>query len=298
MRLAYLGTPQAAVAPLQALVAAGHNICLVVSQPDRKRGRGGSLIPSPVKQAAVALGLPVTDQLDDVLGCEAELGVVVAFGKLMKPRHLQAMPYVNIHFSLLPRWRGAAPVERAILAGDPETGCCLMALEEGLDTGAVYRRVATPIDPQETASELRSRLVTIGTDMLVSALTDGFRSLGTPIAQEGEATHAAKLSQDDFRLDWSRPADQLHATIRLEQAWTTFRDKRLKVLAAYPVAAAEASEPGVPGTVSGTLVSCGGGGLLELITVQPEGKGPMPATAWLNGTRPTNDERLGETVHA
>ncbi len=296
MRLVYLGTPEAAVPPLQALVAAGHDVQLVVSQPDRKRGRGSALVPSPVKQAALDLGLPVTDQLDDVLGTTAELGVVVAFGRLIKPKHLDAMPYVNIHFSLLPRWRGAAPVERAILAGDTETGCCLMALEEGLDTGPVYRLQVTPIHPFESAAVLRERLVGIGTAMLVDALSDGFASLGTPVAQSGQPVHAEKLRPEEFQLHWVQPAAALHGVVRLGQAWTVFRGKRLKVLDARPVATADIpnfSQAQQPGALNGAVVTCGSDAL-ELITVQPEGKAAMPVASWLNGSHPTLAERLGE----
>ena len=123
--------------PLRALVGDGHDVRLVVTQPDRKRGRGGALVPSPVKQAAAELGLPVSHRVDDALDAGADLGVVVAFGRLIKPHVLERLPMINVHFSLLPRWRGAAPVERAILAGDTETGVCIMALEESLDTGPV-----------------------------------------------------------------------------------------------------------------------------------------------------------------
>ena len=136
-RLVFLGTPDASVVPLRALADAGHHIALVVSQPDRRRGRGRQTSPSPVKAAALELGLPVTDDVDDALAVGADLGVVVAFGRLIRPHVLAALPMVNIHFSLLPRWRGAAPVERAILAGDARTGVDLMGVEEGLDTGAV-----------------------------------------------------------------------------------------------------------------------------------------------------------------
>lgn len=296
MRLVYLGTPEAAVAPLRALAAAGHTIELVVSQPDRKRGRGSALVPSPVKQAAVELGLPVTDSVDDVLNTTAELGVVVAFGRLIKPHLLATMPYVNIHFSLLPRWRGAAPVERAILAGDIETGCCLMALEEGLDTGPVYRRVVTPIDASESAADLRTRLVSIGSTMLVEALVDGFRSLGSPVPQSGEPTHAAKLRAEDFHIDWSQSVATVHATVRLGQAWTTFRGKRIKILQGAPSrVTCELSAqvaPVFPGAIDGTNIRCADG-WIELITVQPEGKPPMPAAAWLNGARPASGELLG-----
>src|SRR5205807_7717429 len=140
LRLAFLGTPEAAVPPLRALVNAGHDVVLVVTQPDKRRGRGSATMPSPVKAAALELGLPVTERVDDVLDANVELGVVVAFGRLIKPQVLDKVPMINMHFSLLPRWRGAAPVERAILAGDRETGVAIMQLEEGLDTGPVYAR--------------------------------------------------------------------------------------------------------------------------------------------------------------
>ena len=139
MRLVYLGTPEMAVPPLRALVAAGHDVALVITRADRRRGRGGATSPSPVKAAAVELGVPVSHDVDDVLTAGAELGVVVAFGRIIKPHVLAALPMVNVHFSLLPRWRGAAPVERALLAGDTETGVCIMDVEEGLDTGGVLR---------------------------------------------------------------------------------------------------------------------------------------------------------------
>ncbi|MFP5327603.1 MAG: methionyl-tRNA formyltransferase, partial [Acidimicrobiia bacterium] len=156
--------------PLRALVENGHDVRLVVTQADKRRGRGSATTPSPVKAAALELGLPVSHTVDDVLGTGAELGVVVAFGRLIKPHVLERIPMVNLHFSLLPRWRGAAPVERAILAGDRETGVCLMKLEEGLDTGPVYAVERTPIGEDESAEELRARLVEIGTAMLVEQL--------------------------------------------------------------------------------------------------------------------------------
>src|SRR5688500_14598522 len=175
MRLAYLGTPESAVPPLRALVEAGHDIALVVSRADARRGRGAATTPSPVKAAAIELGIPVTDVVDDVLALDppAELGVVVAFGRIIKPHVLAALPMVNLHFSLLPRWRGAAPVERAILAGDTRTGVDLMDVEEGLDTGGIHREAVLDIGPDETAEELRSRLVAAGTELLVTALAEG-----------------------------------------------------------------------------------------------------------------------------
>ena len=201
MRLAFLGTPEVAAGTLRALVAAGHDVRLVVTRPDARRGRGADVSPSPVKQVAEQLGLLVTHKPADVVPSGAELGVVVAYGRLVKPDVLAAVPMVNVHFSLLPRWRGAAPVERAILAGDRETGVCLMELEEGLDTGPVYARAATPIGPDETADELRRRLGEIGTELLLKNLAVG---LAAPQPQIGEPTYAAKISTDEMRLDFDQ----------------------------------------------------------------------------------------------
>jgi methionyl-tRNA formyltransferase len=268
-------------------VDAGHDIALVVSQPDKRRGRGAALVPSPVKAAATELGLTRSDLLDDSMRVGAELGVVVAFGRLIKPHVLDALPMVNLHFSLLPRWRGAAPVERAILAGDAETGVCLMGLEEGLDTGPIYDSVRLGIGPEETADELRSRLVDAGTDLLVRSLE---QALGEPVPQAGEATYAAKVEPGELHLDWERPAVDLHRVIRLGRAWTTFRDRRLIVSRARLRAANGGGL--LPGQLDGTTVGTGDG-TLELVEVQPEGKGVQDAAAWVRGARLTDGERLG-----
>lgn len=270
--------------PLRALVDAGFDVALVVSQPDRKRGRGGGLVPSPVKAAALELGLEVTDRVDDVLEAGADLGVVVAFGKLIKPHVLERVPMINVHFSLLPRWRGAAPVERAILAGDTETGVALMKLEAGLDTGPIYAERRVAIEPDETADALRERLVVIGSDLLVQTLEHG---LGDPRPQVGEPTYAAKLDPAEFEIDWRRPAVEILRLVRIGRAWTQFRGKRLKVLAARSVPSGPEA-----GTIDGVIVGTGAGGI-ELVTVQPEGKGPQRVDAWRNGAHPEPGERLG-----
>jgi methionyl-tRNA formyltransferase len=276
------------VPPLRAIVEAGHDVRLVVTQPDKRRGRGASLLPSPVKAEAQALGLEVTERVDDVMDAGAELGVVVAFGQLIKPHVLAAVPMINVHFSLLPRWRGAAPVERAILAGDTETGVCLMTLEQGLDTGPVHAREVVPIGPDESADELRAQLVEIGTGLLLVQLADG---LGPPVPQQGDVTYAAKIDPDELHLDWTQSAVQLHRVVRLGRAWTTFRGKRLRVREAR-VLAGSGSTDGRPGLLDGLTVGTGDGSL-ELMKVQPEGREPMPAFAWRNGARPAPGERLG-----
>lgn len=271
---------------LRALVADGHDVALVVTQPDRRRGRGGALVASPVKEAAGTEGIAVSEHVDDVLEAGVDLGVVTAFGRIIKPYVLERVPMVNLHFSLLPRWRGAAPVERAILAGDTETGVCLMAVEAGLDTGPVYRCERTPIGGEETADELRQRLVAIGTDMLVEELRSG---LGRPIPQEGQTTYAEKLGPEELHLDWSRPAGELHRVVRVGRAWTTFRGRRLRVLRA-----AVNDTGGLnAGVLDGLAVGAGDGKSLVLKEVQAEGRGPIPAEEWLRGARPEAGEQLG-----
>jgi methionyl-tRNA formyltransferase len=265
-------------------------VALVVSQPDKRRGRGGAFLPSPVKAAAEELGLPVSDRVDDVLDLDAppELGVVVAFGKLIRPHVLERVEMINLHFSTLPRWRGAAPVERAILAGDETIGVAVMAVEEGLDTGAIYAEEAVEIGADESAEELRARLVEIGISLLLDVLD---RGLVVKREQEGESTYAAKLGPEDLRLDWSRPAVELHRVVRVGGAWTTHRGRRLKVWRA----AVEAEAAAAPGELDGTgmLVGTGQGGL-RLLEVQPEGRARQPAGAWARGARLRPGERLGE----
>jgi methionyl-tRNA formyltransferase len=296
VRLAYLGTPEAAVPPLRALADAGHEITMVVTQPDRKRGRGGGTSPSPVKAAAVELGLPVAHHVPAAADSGAELGVVVAFGQLVKADVLDRLPMVNVHFSLLPRWRGAAPVERAILAGDTETGVCLMSLDPGLDTGPVHACEAIPIGPDDTAAALTAQLTEVGTRLLIDRLAHG---LGRARPQEGEATYAAKIDPAELRLDFSRPAEVVNRTVRLGRAWTTFRGRRLRVLEARPGGSGPTGSA-EPGVLAGTteagqpVVACGEETALALIRVQPEGKGPVDATAWANGARLGGGEVLGE----
>ncbi len=286
-RVVYLGTPELAVPPLRALHSAGYEIPLVVSRPDARRGRGGAAQPSPVKAAAAELGLPVTDDLADVAEADADLGVVVAYGRIIPTSLLEQLPFVNIHFSLLPRWRGAAPVERAILAGDSHTGVCLMALEAELDSGAVYRRDEVEIDPDETLEELRARLVDIGTHQLLEALAEG---LGEAVDQEGEPIYAAKLTAADREIDWSSPAVAIHRQVRVGGAFTTFRGKRVKI---HRARVSDAAAVGEPGSIDGVDVATGVG-TIELVEVQAEGKPRRPAKQWVNGARPGAADRLGQ----
>jgi methionyl-tRNA formyltransferase len=268
---------------LSRLAGAGHTVALVVTRPDRRRGRGSALLPSPVKAAASSLGLPVSSRLEDVLEVDAELGVVVAYGRLVPPSVLATLPMVNVHFSLLPRWRGAAPVERAILAGDRETGVCLMALEEGLDTGGIYDCRRVEIGPDDTAAELRASLASLGAELLVSRLATGLAGLGEPRPQTGEVTWAAKVDPSLLRLDWSCPATDLSRVVRVGRAWTLAGGRRLLVHKARPYEAAT-GVTGPPGSLQGTMVATGRGSL-ELLVVQPEGRTPIDARAWRQGAR-------------
>ncbi len=285
-RIVYLGTPQAAATVLDDLVGAGFDVALVITRPDKRRGRGSALVPSPVKAAAERHGLPVSHRTGDAADAGVDLGVVVAYGQIIKPDVLAVVPMVNVHFSLLPRWRGAAPVERAILAGDTETGVCVMHVAEGLDTGDVYGCVSTPIGPDETADALRARLVRLGSDLLVTQLRAG---LGAPTPQHGEVTYAEKITPEDRVVRFDTSAREALGRVRIGGASTTFRGKRLKIHAAEVVAD---GDPLAPGELAGDRVGCAEGAL-RLLTVQPEGRGPMSWRDFANGRRPAAGERLG-----
>ena len=274
MKLVYFGTPDMAVPPLKALIDAGHDVVRVITRVDKKRGRGSALSPSPVKAAAFELGLTVSHDPDEVLaavGDGAELGVVVAYGRIIKPHLLSAIPMVNLHYSLLPRWRGAAPVERAILSGDTVTGVDVMRLEEGLDVGGIYAEERVPIGADITADELREQMTEVGCRLLVKVLDRPLVEwIDTAVAQVGDAMYASKLEKGESEIDWSRPELDVYRLVRIGGAWTTFRGKRLKILAAH--------------VVEGQLIPT---------VVQPEGKAPMAFDDWRNGAQPAGDELFG-----
>jgi methionyl-tRNA formyltransferase len=294
-RVVYFGTPEVAVPPLQALHRAGHDVALVVTRSPKRRGRRQEPTPSPVEAVAAEMGLAVTYDLSDALHVEADLGIVVAYGEHIPDEVLERRRTVNLHFSLLPRWRGAAPVERAILAGDTETGVCLMDVASELDTGAVYRRASTPIEPQESVGELRARLCELGTGLLLDALSEGF---GDPVPQSGEMTWADKISPAELCIDWTAPADHVLRLVRVGGARTTFRGRRLKVLEAR--LAAGTGRPGAAGSISlvprsgdGPAVRvAAGSGAVELVSLQSEGRDAAPAHDWANGARITGGERF------
>ncbi len=283
----FLGTPVDAVPTLDALVDAGFEIVLVVTMPDRRRGRGSALIESPVKQAALRHGIEVTSDTSRLLTVEADLGVVVAFGRIITNPVLEALPMVNLHFSLLPRWRGAAPVERAILAGDEVTGVCVMALAPELDTGDVHASAELAIGATATATELRAELASVGADLMVRTLSDG---LADPSSQVGEATYARKIEPADLELDFVRSAAELDRIVRVGGAWTTFRGERFKI---WRTSVSDADPTAAPGTIGPNGVVATGSGGLQLEIVQPAGRARTDAGAWLNGARLGADDRLG-----
>jgi methionyl-tRNA formyltransferase len=259
-RIVFFGTPALSVPTLDALCDHGHEVVLVVSQADKRRGRRGELSPSPVKERALERGLATTARVRDVLDVQADFGVLVAFGRLIKPEILDYLNILNLHPSLLPRWRGATPVEAAILAGDTETGICVMKLANEMDAGDVYARFVTDISPKESSFELYQRLFRVGNEMLIDLLK---QPLPPPAPQTGNATYCGKLSAEDFRVELDQPADHIVRLTRIGRPWTIRDGKRLLIIDA----------------------DIASDGSLHLITVQPEGKKPMSADDWRRGLR-------------
>ncbi|MBC2729899.1 methionyl-tRNA formyltransferase [Thiobacillus sp.] len=305
MRIIFAGTPPFAAAALNALADAGHDIVLVLTQPDRPAGRGMKLMPSAVKQAALARGLPVSqppslkspEAQTELHAVDADVMVVAAYG-LILPQAVLDLPRLgclNIHASLLPRWRGAAPIQRAILAGDVETGITIMQMDAGLDTGAMLSKTVVPIRDDDTAASLHDVLAAAGASAIVAALAN-YPAL-VPVAQDdAQATYAAKLSKDEAQLDWRQPADALARAVRAYNpapgAWTQLDGAPLKVWMA-----ATAPGAGDPGTVlradaEGLVVACGSGAL-ALREIQPAGSKRMSAAAFLAGRPVPPGTRLG-----
>jgi methionyl-tRNA formyltransferase len=302
MRLVFMGTPDFSVPVLDALATAGHEVAAVYTQPPRPAGRGKKDRPSPVHARAAALGLPVRHPRSlrdgaaqaEFASLGAEVAVVVAYGLILPQPVLDAPERgcLNIHASLLPRWRGAAPIQRAIMAGDAETGICIMQMESGLDTGPVLLRRAIPLQDGETAGEVHDRLAALGAE----AITETLARLGTlvpePQPEEG-VTYAAKIDKSEAQLDWTRSASHVDRQIRglspFPGAWTTISGKRVKLIRSR-VAAGE----GPPGTVlDGLTIACGQGAV-EVTELQPEGRPRMPAEAFLRGARIAPGTVLGE----
>jgi methionyl-tRNA formyltransferase len=298
MRLAFFGTPDFSVPALEALVAGGHDIACVYTQPPRAAGRGGKERRSAVHAAAEKRGLAVRTPptLKDA-GAQAEFAalgldaaVVVAYGLILPKPILEAprLGCINIHASLLPRWRGAAPIQRAILAGDGETGVTIMAMDEGLDTGPELLKESVPIEASTTGETLHGQLSALGARLIVEALAGLEAGEITPTPQPDEgATYADKLTREEGRLDWRRTAAELERQVRAftpwPGAWFEHDGDRLKVTAAEIVAEIVGA-PGAPGTVlDGQLTVACGAGALRLVTVQREGRAPVAAADLLRG---------------
>ena len=293
LRLAFMGTPDFAVPTLAELVAQGHNIACVYSQPPRPKGRGLSADPSPVHKFALNAGLAVRTPLtlrDDAQqelfrALEIDAAIVVAYGLLLPKPVLEApkLGCFNLHGSLLPRWRGAAPIQRAIMAGDTETGVMVMRMEEGLDTGPVLMAERTPVG-RKTYGELHDELSRLGADLMVRALSALERGsvTETPQAADG-VTYAKKILKDEARIDWAKSAREIDCLIRglspVPGAWCEVKGERLKILYAEPV-----EGRGAPGTVidDKLTVACGEGAL-RLVRLQRAGRSTMTADELLRG---------------
>ncbi len=291
MRVVFMGTPDFSVPALDALVAAGHELCCVYTQPPRPAGRGKKDRPSPVHLRAEALGIPVRhparlrDPVDqaEFAALQADVAVVVAYGLILPQPVLDAprLGCLNIHASLLPRWRGAAPIHRAIMAGDTETGVCIMQMEAGLDTGPVLLRLSLPISPQDTTGALHDRLSALGAAGITQALSQ-LDSLTPDPQPDVGVTYAEKIDKAEAQVDWTRPAVEIDRQIRglspFPGAWTMAGDTRIKLLSSRVVAGS-----GAPGAVlQGLTIACGDGAV-EILRAQRPGKKAADAEIFLNG---------------
>jgi len=308
MRVVFLGTPEFAVPSLDALVAAGHSVVAVFTQPDRPKGRGQQLAESPVKQSALRLGLPVfqperirrPDSFEQLRAFGADLMVVVGYGQII-PQSIIDLPrhgILNVHASLLPKYRGAAPIQWAIANGETSTGVTIMQIDAGLDTGDMLAKARTDIRSDETAPELSARLAPMGAQLLIDTIGGIERGTATREKQnDSEATLARILKKEDGRVDWTTPARQINDRRRGFTPWpgayTTFRGQPLSLLRT------EALEdksllPSVIRVDEKSLLVGTGDGALAISEVQPGGKKRMSVEAYINGYQPRNGERMGD----
>lgn len=316
MKILFFGTPDFSVPTLRALIdAPGIQVGAVLTQPDRPSGRGGKITMSPIKELALAHTIPVFQPTSlrkefgnlreelDRLG-PFDLGVVIAFGQIL-PKDVLEFPKhgcVNIHASLLPRWRGAAPIQRALQAGDSETGVCMMRMDEGLDTGAVYSEHRVPITPSDTGATLHDTLASLGASHIVSTVQQIASNSLQAIPQPSEGvTYASKITTEECRIDWSRSAREIALSVRAFSPWpgcfTMWRGKRLKILFA-----SESKRSHTPTPTAGTIalargerieITCGDGNSLNVSDLQLEGKKRMSASEFLRGSALPEGEVLG-----
>lgn len=313
MRIVFAGTPEFSVGCLNALVDAGHDVVACYTQPDRKAGRGRKLTASPVKARALELGIPVEQPLNfkaeedcqTLAAYQADLMVVVAYGLLL-PKVVLDTPQrgcVNVHASILPRWRGAAPIQRAVVAGDKESGVTIMQMDVGLDTGDMLLIEKTPLAADETGGSLHDRLATIGSQLLVKAIAqmESGSLIATP-QDDSQANYAHKLDKAEAVIDWSTPVAQIEQTIRGFNPWpvaeTQLAEKRIRIWQAEPLANEQAG--GQPGEIlaadkTGIVVACGDGSL-RITQLQNVGGKAMRAADFLNGFNGGADALVGQSL--
>ena len=301
LRVVYFGTPEFAVPTLEAILRSRHAVVALVSQPDRPRGRGQRVQPTPTKVVASGHGVPVLQPVrlrDEALlaglaGYQPDIGVVAAYGRLI-PDALLALPtlgMINVHASLLPRWRGAAPVHRAVMAGDAETGVTIMRVVTELDAGPMFDVVRVPIAPDETSPELERRLAILGAERLVHVLDDIAAGRATETPQDhGRATYAPKITREDGQVDWTRSAREIHDQVRGAQPWPLVSVRidghRALLHRTAVVDDAAAAEPGTITAHAGDRLEIAAGrGAVRVLEIQPEGRRAMPARDFLAGRR-------------
>src|SRR5689334_2879011 len=297
LRLVFLGTPAFAVPTLEAIARAGHDVPLVVTQPDRPKGRGQSAAAPPVKETAERLGLPVyqpervrrPEAVERLAAIGAEAMVVVGYGQIIPQNVIDLAPLgiINVHASLLPKYRGAGPIQWAIVNGETRTGVTTMRINAGLDTGDMLLKRETEIGPEENAIELGRRLSVMGAELLVETLAR-IREIVPAPQDDSQATYAPLLKKEDGAIDWSRPAREIHNRVRGLQPWpgafTKFRGQALHIWKSRVVERA---------SLKPWAVACGEGAL-ELVEVQLEGRKRMAAADFANGQRLTENDRLGD----
>ena len=306
MRLVFLGTPAFAVPTLERIVEAGHQVLTVVTQPDRPSGRGQRAAAPPVKQAAVRLGLPVyqpervrrPEAVEHLRSLAAEAMIVVGYGQIIPQSVIDLAPrgIINVHASLLPKYRGAGPIQWAIINGETRTGVTTMQIDAGLDTGDMLRKAETEIGPEEDAVELGARLAVMGADLLVKTLEGLERGTIAPEKQDAaQASYAPLLKKEDGLVDWSQPAQAIHNRVRGLQPWpgatTSFRGQTVHIWKARTVSSSGSAGRFVK--LKPPVVACGAGSL-ELVEVQLEGRKRMAAVDFANGQRLTENDWLGE----
>jgi methionyl-tRNA formyltransferase len=300
LRIVYFGTPEFAVPTLRRLLDSDHKIAALVSQPDRPKGRGHRLVPTPTKELALARGVTVLQPerlrdetfLAQIAALRPDLGVVAAYGKLLPDNLLQIPRYgmINVHASLLPRWRGAAPVHRAVIAGDSETGITIMRVVKQLDAGAAFATVRRRIDPDETSIDVERDLSELGAELLLDVVQQIATGRAHETAQdESRVTYAAKITKAEGAVDWSLPAQQLHNLVRGLQPWplvsARLGDGRILVHRTQMTTATTPDRPGTIVRAEGERleVAAGDGRVLRLLVVQPEGRRAMTTREFLAG---------------